>query len=155
GLLHPELGHVRVPREGDDYPGNCPVHGDCLEGLVSGPALEQRWGQPAHELPDEHPAWPQAARTLALGLVNWVLTLAPQRVVMGGGVSRRKQLLPRLRAELRDLLGGYMDVPELSGSLDGFLVEPELGDLAGVLGAMSMAEEALTRTSTPRTAPPS
>jgi len=85
GLIHPEMGHIRLPhdRQADPYPGCCPFHGDCLEGLASGPAIEGRWGQPAATLAADHPAWALEAEYLALALVNFVCTLSPQRIVMG------------------------------------------------------------------------
>ena len=57
-LVHPEMGHVRIPHDlaADPYPGCCPYHGDCLEGLASGPAIQARWGKPAHDLPAITPA---------------------------------------------------------------------------------------------------
>ena len=90
GLLHPEMGHIRIPHDlaADPYPGDCPFHGDCLEGLASGFAMEGRWGRPA-ELPPDHPAWDLEARYLALGLVSFICTLSPRRIVMGGGVMGR------------------------------------------------------------------
>ncbi len=79
GRLHPEMGHIPVPhdRARDPFAGNCPYHGDCLEGLASGPAIQARWGQPGHLLPDGHSAWNLEADYLALGIVNWTCTLSP------------------------------------------------------------------------------
>jgi len=99
GLLHPEMGHIRVPHDlaTDPYPGGCPYHQDCLEGLASGPALQARWGKPAQEWPPDHPGWKLEARYLALGLATWVCTLSPERIVLGGGVMQQEQLYPRVR----------------------------------------------------------
>jgi len=141
GLLHPELGHMRIPhdRDRDPFPGSCPFHGDCLEGLASGPAIEARWGRPGEELTD--PAvWELEAEYLALGLMNVVLVLAAERIVLGGGVSGAPGLLPRVRARLRDLLAGYIDHPALeSPGIDAYLVPPALGPRSGVVGAIEMA----------------
>jgi fructokinase len=136
GRLHPEMGHILVPhdRQRDPFAGNCPYHGDCLEGLASGPAIEARWGQPAHRLPDGHAAWDLEAEYLALGIVNWACTLSPQRVVMGGGVMQRQQLFPKLRTRVVELLKGYLAPPEIVPAL--------LGRRAGVLGALVLAAEA-------------
>ena len=87
----------RMTWPADPYPGCCPYHGDCLEGLASGPAIQARWGKPAHELPDDHPGWPLEARYLALGLATWVCTLSPERLILGGGVMQHEQLFPMIR----------------------------------------------------------
>lgn len=146
GFLHPEMGHVRIPRdpgeEPDDFAGACPYHGDCLEGLASGPALEARWGRPPRELPEDHPAWDLEASYLARGVVNHVLTLAPRRVVMGGGIMKRREIFPVVRRRLRGLLGGYVDVPELE-DLESYVVPPGLGDRSGLLGALALGALAL------------
>ena len=141
GVLHPEMGHIRIPHDwqADPFPGLCPYHGDCLEGLASGPALEARWGQPAHTLPADHPAWPLTARYLALGLVAFICTLVPQRLIMGGGILHQEHLFPRVRHEVRQLLNNYIQVPELRTQLDNYIVPPALGDQAGVLGALALA----------------
>ena len=141
GLLHPEMGHMRIPhdRAADPFPGLCPYHGDCLEGLTSGPALAVRWGQPAETLPADHPAWALAARYLALGLATLICILVPQRIIMGGGVMHQEHVLPRVRHAVRQLLNDYIRVPELSDQLDDYIVPPALGDQAGVLGAMALA----------------
>jgi fructokinase len=142
GLLHPEMGHIRVPRDKarDPYGGCCPFHGDCLEGLASGPALEARWGKPASELPPDHPAWGLEAEYLGSALATWVYTLSPKRIVLGGGVMRRQELFPLIRRELARLLNGYIRVPQLSENLDEYVTPPQLGPRAGVLGAIALAE---------------
>lgn len=145
GLLHPEMGHVRVPHDWqrDPFPGVCESHGDCLEGLASGPALQARWGQPPETLPPGHPAWRLEAHYLALGVANFILTLSPQRVILGGGVMEQRQLFPLVCSEVQALLGGYLQVEALQESIDRFLLPPELGSRAGVLGAIALAQRAL------------
>lgn len=144
GMLHPEMGHVRVPhdRTADPFPGTCPFHKDCLEGLASGPAIEARWGKPARALPTTHPAWQLEAHYLALGLAAWVCTLSPQRILIGGGVMEQAHLFPLARAELTRLLGGYIQTWELINGIDEYIVPPQLGRRAGVLGAIALAERA-------------
>lgn len=144
GLVHPEMGHVRVPHDlsADPFPGVCPFHGDCLEGLASGSALAERWGQPADALPGEHPAWTLEARYLALALQGFVCTLSPQRIVMGGGVMDQLHLLPRVRLLLKALLNGYIQAPEVLDDMDGYVVAPALGSRSGVIGALVLAAQA-------------
>jgi fructokinase len=143
GLIHPEMGHIRVPRNAsrDPYPGICPYHRDCLEGLASGPAMEARWGTPGADLPADHPAWALEAHYLALGLANFVCTLSPRRIVMGGGVMQQTHLFVLIRAELLKLLNGYIQAPEILERVDEFVVPPRLGSRAGVLGALVLAEQ--------------
>jgi fructokinase len=145
GMLHPEMGHIRIPHDvlGDPFPGCCPYHGDCLEGLASGPAIQARWGVPACDLPPEHPAWALEARYLALGLVNWVCTLSPQRIIMGGGVMQQQHLFPLIRNELSCLLNGYIRSQEILEGVSTYVVPPQLGSRSGVLGALVLAEQAL------------
>ncbi|HLK63486.1 MAG TPA: ROK family protein [Bryobacteraceae bacterium] len=147
GLLHPEMGHIRIPHNcsQDPYPGGCPFHGDCLEGLASGPAMEARWGVRAQELPIEHPAWRLEAHYLALGLANWVCTLSPRRIVMGGGVMQQAHLFPLIRAELLRILNDYIQAPEITARPDSFVVPPQLGSHAGVLGALALGQAAIAR----------
>jgi fructokinase len=143
GLLHPEYGHMRIPhdRELDPFEGVCPYHGDCFEGLAAGGAIRERWGKPAEELSD--PAvWELEAHYVALGLVNVICTLSPQRIILGGGVPKQPALLPLVRDEVRALLAGYIAADELDGGLDEFIVPPALGDRAGVLGAIELARTA-------------
>jgi fructokinase len=141
GLLHPEMGHIRIPHDwrADPFPGLCPYHGDCLEGLASGPALEARWGKPADTLPVDHPAWLLEARYLALGLVTFICILMPQRIIIGGGILHQEHLFSRVRSEVQQLLNNYIQVSELRARLDDYIVPPALGDQAGVLGALALA----------------
>jgi len=133
GLGHPEMGHIRVPHDlaADPFPGCCPFHGDCLEGLVAGPAIEARWGRRGETLPPDHAAWDLAADYIALGLVTWICTLSPQRIIIGGGVMRQTGLFDRLRTKVAALLNGYVAAPAI--------VPPALGGDAGVLGAIALA----------------
>jgi fructokinase len=141
GLLHPELGHMRIPhdRVADPFPGSCPYHGDCFEGLASGEAMRQRWGRGAHELDDDAP-WQLEAQYVAMGLVNVICTLSPERIILGGGVMKEPTLLSRVQERLRKLLAGYVDAPELKDAIGDFVVRPGLGDRAGVLGAIALAQ---------------
>jgi fructokinase len=144
GLLHPEMGHIRVPHDltVDPFGGNCPSHADCLEGLAAGPALEARWGTRGLDLPPNHQGWELEAHYLALGLVNWICTLSPQRIIMGGGVMRRRELFPAIRSKVQELLNGYINAREITDAIDRYIVPPELGDRAGVLGAIALAQTA-------------
>lgn len=144
GMMHPEMGHIRIPHdtERDPYTGNCPYHGDCLEGLACGPAIEERWGARGESLPADHAAWELEAHYLALGLTNFILPLAPQRIVMGGGVMEQRQLFPMMRREVQELLNGYVKTPQIMEKIDGYIVPAALGGRSGVLGAIGLAEGA-------------
>lgn len=144
GLRHPEFGHMSVPRvEGDEFPGACPSHGDCLEGLASGVALEQRWGRPAGQLPDGHPAWESESEYLAMAMVNVVAIASPEIIVLGGGVAARDGLLERVRTKTRERLSGYLAKTELDAGIAEYLVAPGLGGDAGIVGAFALGAEAL------------
>jgi fructokinase len=145
GLVHPELGHMRIPHDwqADPYAGNCPYHGDCLEGLACGPALELRWGARAEGFGADHPAWPLEANYIALALVNCITILSPQRIVLGGGVMAKELLFPLIRARVQELLNGYVQSTAIiSAAIDSYIVPPSLGARAGVLGAIALAEQA-------------
>lgn len=153
GLLHPEMGHLLVPREPDDrdFGGVCPFHGaDCWEGVASGPALERRVGRPAETLPEDHPVWNLEARYVASALATLVLVLSPERVILGGGVMHAKGLLERVQQRLLARLAGYVQVEALLRHVDSYVVRPGLGDRAGVLGALALAEDAAAGASAPR-----
>lgn len=143
GLVHPELGHIPVPhdRTKDPFPGVCPAHGDCLEGLASGPAIGQRWGVAGDELAPDHPAWALEAEYLALGISAWICTLSPERIVLGGGVMQQGQLFALIRKRVRELLNGYLAAPEVGERIDEYIVPAALGNRAGVLGAIALAQD--------------
>jgi len=144
GLLHPEFGHMRIPhdRVRDPFDGSCPYHGDCFEGLASGEAVRARWGVPAERLNDAR-AWELQAEYLALGLINVICTLSPQRIIIGGGVMNEPSLFPLVRARTAELAGGYFDTPQLREGLDDYIVPPALGDRSGVVGALELARIAV------------
>jgi len=145
GVMHPEMGHIHIPhdRKQDPFEGSCPFHGDCLEGLAAGPALETRWGARAETLPRDHPAWDLEATYLAQALVNYISILAPQQIIMGGGVMEQEQLFPLIHSKVQGLLNKYMEVPEILVDIDEFIIPPALGGRAGVLGSIALAEQAL------------
>lgn len=145
GLSHPEMGHILVRRHPDDeFPGTCPYHGDCLEGLASGPALVKRWGvSNGADLPPEHPAWEMEAHYLAQALMNYILVLSPQKIIMGGGVMKQSHLFPLITGKLQALLNNYVQHSSLRGGISEYIVPPGLGDNAGVAGALALAEAAL------------
>jgi fructokinase len=142
GLVHPEVGHLLLPHDfvADPFPGICPYHGDCLEGLACGPAMQRRWNAPAATLPEDHPAWALEARYLALALVNLTVTLSPQRIILGGGVMQQPHLFKLVRKEFARLLNGYVQHPEVLDRLDDFIQPPGLGSRAGILGSLVLAE---------------
>ena len=142
GLNHPEMGHIRIPhdRAVDPFAGSCPYHCDCLEGLASGPAIEARWGQGAATLAEDHPAWLLEAEYLALGLVNLICVLLPQRIIMGGGIMQQPHIFLLVRRRVQELLNGYLQVPMILHQIDDYVVPPGLGDRAGVLGAIALAQ---------------
>ena len=147
GLIHPEMGHILIPHHPEDsYAGHCPFHGDCLEGMCAGPALEGRWGQRAENLPLNHRAWDLEAHYLALGLVNFICTLSPQRIIMGGGVMDQKHLFPMIRERVQEYLSGYVQSPDILENINNYIVPPGLGNRAGVLGAIALAQQAASST---------
>jgi len=142
GLVHPEMGHLRLPHDWqeDPFSGNCPFHGDCLEGLASGPAIQARWGAVATTLPPEHPAWALEAKYLAYALNNLAVTLSPQRILLGGGVMHQSQLYALIRGAFGEMVNNYVQHEELTQHLDRYIQPPALGGRAGVLGALVLAE---------------
>ena len=110
GLAHPELGHLRIPHDpaADPFAGVCPYHGDCFEGLASGPAIAARWGKPAEELTGDERVWELEARYIALGLVALVAVISPELIVLGGGVGTAPELLGRVESAIGELLRGYV-----------------------------------------------
>jgi fructokinase len=128
---------------GDDpFPGVCPFHrGDCFEGLASGPAIEKRWGMRGEELPPDHAAWKLEARYIAFALVNLVCALSPEKIILGGGVMAQAQLYGMVREGVLGLLNGYVRAEEIIAGIEQFIVPPALGQRAGALGAIALAEK--------------
>jgi fructokinase len=144
GLLHPEMGHMRVPHDcnEDPFPGACPFHGDCLEGLASGPAIQERWGIPGESLPSDHQAWALETQYIATGLVNLLYALSPQRIILGGGVMQRVELFDEIRLKIRKLSNRYIEHAQLQERIAEYVVPPKLGSRVGVLGALALAGRA-------------
>jgi fructokinase len=145
GFSHTEMGHIRIARmTGDQWAGACVFHGDCVEGLASGPAIEARAGMSADRLAADHSAWGTVAHALGQLLHALVLTTAPERIIIGGGVmDAQSHLFARVRHNLQRSLNGYVEVDALAGSLEEYVVPPALGTLAGPLGALALAGNAL------------
>lgn len=136
GLCHPEAGHIRLPRYYEDtYEGCCRFHKDCFEGLASGPALEKRWGRPGRELYDKPKVWELEAYYIAQALFIYILTYAPQRIILGGGVMHNEALLPMIRQNVVKLIDGYLEFDP------GTIVAPALGDNVGVVGAAMLGKK--------------
>lgn len=146
GMVHPEMGHIRIPhdRTNDPYQGCCPFHGDCFEGLASGTAIAGRWGQQGETLPPDHHAWVLQAHYLALAVSNLILTLSPRRVILGGGVMEQAHLLPLVRQNVERLLHGYIQSEAINRGIESYIVPPGLGKQAGLLGALALGMTLLT-----------
>jgi fructokinase len=141
GLTHPEMGHIMVRRHGDDtYVGRCPYHGDCLEGLAAGPAIEERWGKKGIELKESPEVWEMEAHYLAQAIANYILILSPKKVIVGGGVMKQDQLFPLVRGKVKEILGGYVQSGQILEDIDEYIVPPGLGDNAGLAGALGLVK---------------
>lgn len=138
GFGHPEMGHLLVKMHpDDDFKGVCPYHGNCLEGIAAGPAIEERYGKKGTDLADDKKVWEIEAFYLAQALVNYTLILRPEKIILGGGVMKQTKLLSLIKQEFTKLMAGYVDTP----SLDEYIVTPELEDNAGIMGCLLMASE--------------
>ena len=145
GMLHPEVGHMLLrPLPEDPIPhGVCPYHDGCLEGLAAGPAIGARVEGDAKDLPDDHPVFAMEAHYLAQMCVNLIVTVSPQKIVLGGGVLQRKALLPMVRKETVKLLGGYVQSPLITEKIDEYIVAPELFPVSGLVGSYLIGKKAL------------
>ncbi|MET0535761.1 MAG: ROK family protein [Steroidobacter sp.] len=140
-LMHSEMGHIGVRRDArDTFPGVCPFHGDCLEGLASGPAIYKRWGCELTELPAQHVAWSIIGGYLGQLATTLALVLSVERVIFGGGVMGNGLLLPHVRAAAATALNGYLQPLGHAGALDAYITAPLLGGRAGIVGAMLLAQ---------------
>ena len=143
GLLHPEVGHMLLrPHADDPNPkGVCPYHESCLEGLAAGPAIGARAGVDARGLPDDHPTFALEAHYLAQMCVNLILTVSPERIILGGGVMQRKSLFAQVRRETAQLLNGYVQHPAILEHMNDYIVAPELFPISGLIGAYLLGLE--------------
>lgn len=140
GINHPEMGHIHVKRHpDDDYEGKCPYHKDCLEGLAAGPSLEARTGIKGQDLPEDHPIWEIQAYYIAQALMSYVLTLAPERIILGGGVMNQDHLLMKIRQSFVEQVAGYVETPPVSE----YIVRWGLPNESGITGCLLLAEDAV------------
>ncbi len=144
GLTHGEVGHIFVRRHAHDgeFPGICPFHGDCLEGLASGSAIHARTNRSLKAAPAADLIWELEADYLGQLCATMVNTVSPHRILLGGGVMQQQRLFPAVRARMRHWLGGYCQRPEVMG--DDYVCAPALGELAGVKGGLVLAVDATT-----------
>ena len=143
GMMHPEGGHILLkPHPEDTYAGKCPFHGCCLEGMASGPAIEERWGKKAYDLADVPKVWEFEAYYIAQGLVDIICMLSPEKIILGGGVMHQTQIMSMIREETRKLLAGYIDTP-YTRNLEDYIVLPSLNDNQGILGCVKLGLLAL------------
>lgn len=139
GLSHPEMGHILVRRHPDDrYKGKCPYHGDCLEGLAAGPAIEERWGEKGQHLHNREEVWNLEAYYMAQALMQYILILSPKKIILGGGVMKSASVISKIQENVKELLNGYVVLPDMKE----YIVPPALGDNAGVAGALILAGQA-------------
>ena len=136
GNFHLEVGHMQIPNL-DQFHGICRFHGDCWEGLASGPSIEERWGQPGDKLPKSHEAWEKEAELLANGLINIISNHSPDKIILGGGVMNQKHLYPLIRSKVKKMWNGYTPL----GSLAGLILEPGLGNDSGIIGSLSLISD--------------
>lgn len=152
GLVNPEMGHIRIPhdRERDPFPGSCPFHGDCFEGLANGPAIEKRLGVKGATVPENDPFWNIEADYIAMALMNYILVLSPRKIIVGGGVMQREFLFPKVRNRVRELLNGYVSSKVLLEHIDEYIVPPGLGNQSGSMGAIALAMQLEESANDPR-----
>lgn len=144
GLTHPEMGHISIKKHKDDrYEGKCPFHNDCLEGLASGPAIEERWGEKAYNLEYNEKVWELEAYYLSQALVNYILILSPQKIIMGGGVMKQSHLFPLIRKMVKESLNGYVHKMEILENINDYIVYPGLKEGAGLMGSLALGYLAL------------
>ena len=142
GMNNLEMGHIRLPHDlkRDPFPGACPFHGDCFEGLASGPAIEKRFNARGETIRDDDPFWDIEADYIALALSNIILTLSPKRIILGGGIMQRTFLFPLIRLKVLIILNGYVESETLLKNIDEYIVPPALGNRSGSLGAIALAQ---------------
>jgi fructokinase len=144
GISHPEMGHVVVRRHPNDhFEGCCPFHQDCLEGLASGPAIEKRWNQKAVFLEDHSEVWEIEGFYIAQALMTYILTLSPEKIIMGGGVMKQRQLLPVIYKHLQAMNNHYLTFPQLEDQIAEYIVTPGIEGFSAIKGAFYLAKSNL------------
>lgn len=142
GFSHPEMGHLILRMHPEDtFAGNCPYHQNCLEGLAAGPAIEKRFNTKAEHLEQTHIAWEFQAHYLAQALMSYVLTLSPEKIILGGGVMGQAHLFPMIRTELKNLMNGYASMPDV----EDLIVPPALGNNSATIGCFILAKQTLEK----------
>lgn len=142
GMIHPEIGHMFIPHNfnQDPFPGICPTHKDCLEGLASGPSIKARWGKPAEMLAANHAAWQIESDYIGFALSNLILSFSPERIILGGGVMKVSGLIQSIREKTIHFLNGYVQSELIINNSETYIRLPGLGDRSGVLGAIALAK---------------
>lgn len=139
GFSHPEMGHVLVvPHEDDDFAGSCPFHGNCLEGMAAGPAIEKRTGRKGQDIPEDDAFWAIEAEYIAQCAYNTTLMFAPEVIIFGGGVMKQRHMMDKVHAAFERLMKGYVATPPLAQ----YIVTPALEDNAGTIGCLALAQKA-------------
>ena len=142
GMLHPEAGHILLrKREDDNYQGKCPYHDSCFEGLASGPSIEERWGQRGEFLSDREEVWDLEAYYIGQALTDYILTISPQMIILGGGVMKQTSLYPKIRGYVTAFLNGYIKTDELK-DMERYIVPASLGGNQGIMGCLALARQA-------------
>ncbi len=144
GMIHAEAGHILLTRHPSDleYKGHCPFHRNCIEGLCAGPAVAERWGKPGKELADDMRVWELEAYYLGQMCVDFALAYSPDRIILGGGIMHQTQLLPLIRKEFKEQLGGYLKSAEID-DLDSYIVVQSMDDKQGIMGAVKLGLDAM------------
>lgn len=146
GLVHPEAGHILLEKHPkDNYKGRCPYHSNCMEGLASGPAIEERWGKKAFELADKKEVWELEAFYIASAVTNYILTYSPQKIILWGGVMHQEQLFDMVRTQVKKMLNGYVDSPMILDKIEEYIVKPQLGEDPGILGAIKLGLDVMEK----------
>lgn len=138
GFSHPEMGHILVRKhENDTFAGACPFHKDCLEGMASGKAIEERFSKKGNEVPENDTFWEIEANYIAQALMSYTLTIRPEKIILGGGVMAQEHLLNSIRSQFAKLLNRYVTTPKL----ESYIVSPGLKGDAGIIGALLLADK--------------
>lgn len=139
GLMHPEAGHILLAKDPTDtYKGRCPYHAACMEGLAAGPAIEERWGQKAIDLSDRMEVWELEADYIAQALMDYILTLSPNKIILWGGVMHQKQIFALVHKKVQEKLNGYVKDDAILNHIEDYIVPPLLGDDPGIKGALRL-----------------